>query len=74
MDFSRMAAMVSLAYAHVHCYPTVDNPWVLQRFKTFSQKATDAIPPNGQPLAMVAFGCGHRARVIMWVWILRNKS
>ena len=31
MDFSRMllamATMVSLAYAHVHCYTTIDDPW-----------------------------------------------
>ena len=47
--------MVSLAYAHVHCYPTVDNPW---GYATACFGESDQ-RQSFQWAAIVAFGCGH---------------
>ena len=47
---ARMSAMVSLAYAHVHCYSTVDNPWTCYSHvwkKTIPPVSTHALWPLG---------------------------
>ena len=36
-----VAAMILLAYARVHCYPTVDDPWTCVMLQRVSEKATD---------------------------------
>ena len=61
-----MATMVSLAYAPVHCYSTVGRRSVGMLWRV-STLAIDAVSPSGQPLLLVAFGCGH-------VWVINHMG
>ena len=68
IDFSEMllvmAMMVSLAYAHVHCYTTVDNPWAC--YGTYRRKRlTPFLPVGMQSLLPVAFD------VVTW-WAIKH--
>ena len=51
-----MATIVSLAYAHIHCYLTVDDLWAC--YSAFLKKQPTPFPPSGQPLWHLD-GCGH---------------
>ena len=66
VDFLRtllaMAAIVSLAYAHVHCYPTVNE---------FCRKRPMPFLPLGSHCGLWVWS--HCGLLIMWVWILHNK-
>ena len=58
-----LSAMVSLAYAHVDCYLTIDDLWTC--YGVFQTKRPMLLPPRGQPLCPL---CGH-VLGNMCVWI-----
>ena len=63
-----MTVMVSLANAHVHCYPTIDNPW--EYYGAFSRKWPTPFLLLGSHWGIYdlwVWSC-------MWVWIPQIKS